>query len=125
MCSGYGPALQAGGAVIRTLPGSGSGACRGWGWPRSGAFRGGVDCAHDGDDRVVWRDRRTKGNRYPRGLMPDGSRDSAQAMASLPAHGNGHNLRQLVRRSVWDPAPVRRGIAERMARRMRRHGPRW
>jgi SRSO17 transposase len=63
---------------------------------------------------VPRRDQRAKGDCYLRGLMLDGRRKSIQPMAERLPDGNEQNLQQFVNQSTWDPAPVRRRIAERM-----------
>ncbi|MDG4856806.1 IS701 family transposase, partial [Streptomyces sp. T-3] len=61
------------------------------------------------------RDQRGKADCYLRGLMLDGRRKSIQAMAARLPDGNEQNLQQFVNQSPWDPLPVRRRIAVRMA----------
>lgn len=63
---------------------------------------------------VPRRDQRAKEGCCLRGLMLDGRRKSAQAMASRLTDGNEQNRQQLVNQSTWVPLPVRRRIAERM-----------
>lgn len=63
---------------------------------------------------VPRKDQRAKGDCYLRGLMLDGPRKSAQAMALRLPDGNEQNLQQFVNQSTWDPVPVQRTIAERM-----------
>ncbi|MFI6473497.1 IS701 family transposase [Streptomyces sp. NPDC050516] len=63
---------------------------------------------------VPRKDQRAKSDCYLRGLMTDGRRKSIQAMAGRLPDGNEQNLQQFVNQSTWDPAPVRRRIAERM-----------
>ncbi len=65
---------------------------------------------------VPRRDQRDKADCYLRGLMLDGRRKSIQAMASRLPDGNEQNLQQFVNQSPWNPQPVRRRIAERVAR---------
>ncbi|MEU5438749.1 IS701 family transposase [Streptomyces sp. NPDC020719] len=67
---------------------------------------------------VPRKDQRAKGDCYLRGLMLDGRRKSVQAMAARLPDGNEQNLQQFVNQSTWDPAPVRRRIAERMTARI-------
>ncbi|MFD9636775.1 transposase, partial [Streptomyces violascens] len=67
---------------------------------------------------VPRKDQRAKGDCYLRGLMLDGRRKSIQAMAARLPDGNEQNLQQFVNQSTWDPAPVRRRIAERMTARI-------
>ncbi len=61
------------------------------------------------------KDQRAKSDCYLRGLMMAGRRKSIQAMASRLPDGNEQNLQQFVDQSTWDPVPVRRRIARRLA----------
>ncbi|MFF3249413.1 IS701 family transposase [Streptomyces sp. NPDC002870] len=61
------------------------------------------------------RDQRRWGGCYLRGLMLDGRRKSIQPMAERLPDGNMQALQQFVNQSPWDPLPVRRRIAERLA----------
>ncbi|GHI20477.1 hypothetical protein Shyd_18480 [Streptomyces hydrogenans] len=66
------------------------------------------------------RDQRRWGGCYLRGLMLDGRRKSVQPMAERLPDGNMQALQQFVNQSPWDPLPVRRRIAERLSRAIRR-----
>ena len=67
---------------------------------------------------VPRKDQWAKGGCYLRGLMLDGRSKSIQAMAARLPDGNEQNLQQFVNQFTWDPAPVRRRIAERMTARI-------
>jgi SRSO17 transposase len=68
------------------------------------------------------KDQRRWGQRYLRGLLLDGKRKSIQPMAARLARGDPdadayaleQALQQFVNQSPWDPAPVRRRLAQRM-----------
>jgi SRSO17 transposase len=67
-------------------------------------------------------DQRRWGQSYLRGLLLDGKRKSIQPMATRLARGDPtanayaleQALQQFVNQSPWDPAPVRRRLAQRM-----------
>jgi SRSO17 transposase len=68
------------------------------------------------------KDQRRWGQRYLRGLLLDGKRKSIQPMATRLARGDPaadadaleQALQQFVNQSPWDPAAVRRRLAQRM-----------
>ena len=68
------------------------------------------------------KDQRRWGHSYLRGLLLDGKRKSIQPMAARLARGDPdadadaleQALQQFVNQSPWDPAAVRRRLAERM-----------
>src|SRR4051794_33471377 len=62
--------------------------------------------------RAGWRER---GECYLRGLMSDGKRKSIQPMASQLPEVHEQALNHFVTASPWDPVPVRRRLAHRMA----------
>ncbi|MFE7314102.1 IS701 family transposase [Streptomyces sp. NPDC057555] len=61
------------------------------------------------------RDQRWWGRCYLQGLTPDGRRKPIQPMAERSPDGHMRALQQFVNQSPWDPLPVRRRIAERLA----------
>lgn len=62
------------------------------------------------------RERRQWGWVYVRGLLLDGERKSIEPMASRFADGNVQAMQQFIGQSPWDHMPIRRRLAERMAR---------
>ena len=62
--------------------------------------------------RAGWRDR---GECYLRGLMLDGKRKSIQPMAARVPQVHEQALNHFVTSSPWDPVPVRRRLAQKMA----------
>jgi SRSO17 transposase len=83
---------------------------------RLGAF------AEDLFQSIPRKDQRRWGQTYLRGLLLDGKRKSIQPMAARLARGDPaadayaleQALQQFVNQSPWDPAAVRRRLAERM-----------
>jgi len=61
-------------------------------------------------------ERRQWGGAYVRGLLLDGKRKSIEPMASRLPDGNVQAMQQFIGQSPWDHVPVRRRLAERMAR---------
>jgi SRSO17 transposase len=61
------------------------------------------------------KDQRRWGEVYVRGLMLDGKRKSIEPMAARLPDGDEQCLQQFVNQSPWDPVPVRRALAKRMA----------
>jgi SRSO17 transposase len=55
---------------------------------------------------------------YIRGLLLDGERKSIEPMANRLPDGNVQALQQFIGQSPWDPRPIRRRLAEKMARAM-------
>ena len=66
-----------------------------------------------------WQDR---AGHYLRGLMLDGRRKSIQPMAARLHGPHEQALNHFVTNSPWDPAPVRRRIAERISEALRSTG---
>jgi SRSO17 transposase len=61
-------------------------------------------------------ERRHWGGVYVRGLLLDGKRKSVEPMATRLPEGNVQAMQQFVSQSPWDPMPVRRRLAEQVAR---------
>jgi SRSO17 transposase len=61
-------------------------------------------------------ERRHWGGVYVRGLLLDGKRKSVEPMATRLLEGNVQAMQQFVSQSPWDPMPVRRRLAEQVAR---------
>ena len=61
-------------------------------------------------------ERRHWGGAYVRGLLLDGKRKSIEPMASRLSDGNVQAMQQFIGQSPWDHMPVRRRLAEQMAR---------
>ena len=61
-------------------------------------------------------ERRRWGGVYVRGLLLDGKRKSVEPMATRLPDGNVQAMQQFVSQSPWDPMPVRRRLAEEVAR---------
>jgi len=61
-------------------------------------------------------ERRLWGSVYVRGLLLDGKRRSIEPMANRLADGNVQAMQQFIGQSPWDFMPVRRSLAERMAK---------
>jgi SRSO17 transposase len=78
--------------------------------------------AEDLFQTIPRKDQRRWGQSYLRGLLLDGKRKSIQPMATRLARGDPtanayaleQALQQFVNQSPWDPAPVRRRLAQRM-----------
>ena len=78
--------------------------------------------AEDLFQSIPRKDQRRWGQSYLRGLLLDGKRKSIQPMATRLARGDPtanayaleQALQQFVNQSPWDPAPVRRRLAQRM-----------
>jgi SRSO17 transposase len=78
--------------------------------------------AEDLSQSIPRKDQRRWGQTYLRGLLLDGKRKSIQPMATRLARGDPaadadaleQALQQFVNQSPWDPAPVRRRLAQRM-----------
>jgi SRSO17 transposase len=78
--------------------------------------------AEDIFESISRKDQRRWGQRYLRGLLLDGKRKSIQPMATRLARGDPaadayaleQALQQFVNQSPWDPAAVRRRLAQRM-----------
>src|SRR3954447_15904840 len=62
------------------------------------------------------KDRRSWAGVYLRGLLLDGDRKSAGAMAARLPDGNEQNLQQFLNQSPWDWLPLRQTMAERIER---------
>jgi len=81
-----------------------------------------VTFAEDLFASIPRKDQRRWGQTYLRGLLLDGKRKSIQPMATRLAKGDPQAdayaleqaLQQFVNQSPWDPAAVRRRLAERM-----------
>ncbi len=61
-------------------------------------------------------ERRQWGSAYVRGLLLDGKRKSIEPMASRLPDGNIQAMQQFIGQSPWEHMPVRRRLAERMAK---------
>ena len=61
-------------------------------------------------------ERRYWGAMYVRGLLLDGTRKSVEPMARRLPDGDVQAMQQFVGQSPWDPVPVRRRLAEQVAR---------
>lgn len=61
-------------------------------------------------------ERRHWGSVYVRGLLLDGKRKSIEPMAKRLPDGNVQAMQQFIGQSPWDPMPIRRRLAERMAK---------
>jgi len=61
-------------------------------------------------------ERRQWGSAYVRGLLLDGKRKSIEPMASRLPDGNVQAMQQFIGQSPWEPMPVRRRLAEQVAR---------
>jgi SRSO17 transposase len=61
-------------------------------------------------------ERRYWGAVYVRGLLLDGKRKSVEPMARRLPDGDVQAMQQFVGQSPWDPMPVRRRLAEQVAR---------
>src|SRR5512139_2199792 len=61
-------------------------------------------------------ERRQWGSAYVRGLLLEGKRKSIEPMASRLPDGNIQAMQQFIGQSPWDPMPVRRRLAEQVAR---------
>ena len=59
-------------------------------------------------------ERRLWGSVYVRGLLLDGERQSAGAMAPRRPEAKEQNLQQFLSQSPWDWEPVRQALAERI-----------
>ena len=62
------------------------------------------------------RDRRHWGQVYVRGLLLDGERKSAGAMATRLPDGNEQSLQQFLSQSPWEWKPLWQHMAERLER---------
>jgi SRSO17 transposase len=72
--------------------------------------------AHDVFASLPRKDQRARGECYLRGLMLDGRRKSVEPMAArLGGEVHYQALHHFVAASPWDPGPVRRRLAERLA----------
>src|SRR4029450_5658015 len=79
--------------------------------------------AEDLLDSIPRKDQRRWGQTYLRGLLLDGKRKSIEPMAArltkgapqADAYAVEQALQQFVNQSPWDPTPVRRRLAQRMA----------
>lgn len=74
-----------------------------------------VEFAAEMFESMARKDQRRWGEVYLRGLMLDGKRKSIEPMAARLADGDEQCLQQFVNQSPWDPVPVRRALARRMA----------
>jgi len=61
-------------------------------------------------------ERRQWGNAYVRGLLLDGERKSIEPMAARLPDGNVQAMQQFIGQSPWDFVPVRKRLAEHMAK---------
>ena len=61
-------------------------------------------------------ERRHWGSVYVRGLLLDGKRKSIEPMANRLPDGNIQAMQQFIGQSPWDHMPMRRRLAERMAK---------
>jgi len=61
-------------------------------------------------------ERRQWGNAYVRGLLLDGERKSIEPMAARLPDGNVQAMQQFIGQSPWDHVPVRKTLAEHMAK---------
>src|SRR3982750_4349505 len=69
------------------------------------------------------KERRRWGGVYLRGLLLEGDRKSAGAMAARLPDGNEQNLQQFLSQSPWDWLPLWQQTAERVERTSPRRGP--